>query len=47
MARTRHTRMAKTRSHEVIVSGLHQYLQTFLTENDNLHAAIGRQFKFS
>ena len=47
MARTRHTRMAKTRSHEVIVSGLHQYLQAFLTENDNLHAAIGRQFKFS
>ena len=46
MARMRHMRMAKTRTGEVIVSGLHQYLQAFLTENDLLHAAIGRQFKF-
>ena len=46
MARMRHMRMAKTRTGEVIVSGLHQYLQAFLSENDLLHAAIGRQFKF-
>lgn len=47
MARMRHSRLSKTRTGEVIVNGLHQYLQAFLNENDLLHAAIGRQFKFS
>lgn len=47
MARMRQARMAKTRSSEVITSGLHQYLLAFLAENDLLHAAIGRQFRFS
>ena len=47
MARMRSTRLAKTRSSEVIASGLHQYLQAFIRENDLLHAAIGRQFKFN
>ena len=46
MARLRATRMGKTRSGEVIASGLHQFLQAFIRENDQLHAAIGRQFKF-
>lgn len=47
MARLRATRMAKTRSGEVIASGLHQYLEAFIEENDLLHAAIGRQFTFT
>ncbi len=47
MARLRATRLGKTRSGEVIASGLHQYLQAFIHENGLLHAAIGRQFKFS
>ena len=47
MARMRSARIAKTRSGEVIASGLHQYLQAFIAENDQLHAAIGRQFKFA
>ena len=46
MARMRQSRLAKTRSGEVITSGLHQYLQAFKAENDLLHEAIGRQFKF-
>ncbi|WP_375391826.1 alpha-E domain-containing protein [uncultured Sphingomonas sp.] len=46
MARLRAQRMAKTRTGEVIVSGLHEYLQAFLHETDQLHAAIGRQFSF-
>jgi uncharacterized alpha-E superfamily protein len=46
MARMRAARLAKTRSGEVIASGLHQYLQAFIHENGLLHAAIGRQFKF-
>ena len=46
MARMRATRLARTRSGEVIASGLHQYLGAFIAENDQLHAAIGRQFKF-
>ena len=46
MARMRASRMAKTRSGEVIASGLHQYLQAFIAENALLHGAIGRQFKF-
>ncbi|MBB4084522.1 alpha-E domain-containing protein [Sphingomonas carotinifaciens] len=47
MARLRASRVAKTRSGEVIASGLHQYLQAFIHENALLHSAIGRQFKFS
>lgn len=46
MARIRATRMERTRSGEVIASGLHQFLQSFIHENALLHAAIGRQFKF-
>ncbi|TPG22537.1 alpha-E domain-containing protein [Sphingomonas koreensis] len=46
MARMRLARMAKTRSGEVIASGLHQYLQAFIAENALLHAAISRQFRF-
>ena len=47
MARMRAARVGKTRSSAVIVSGLHQHLQAFIAENDLLHAAIGRQFKFN
>ena len=47
MARTRAARLGRTRSGDVIASGLHQYLRTFLQENDQLHAAIGRQFQFN
>jgi uncharacterized alpha-E superfamily protein len=46
MARLRHQRMTRTRSGEVIAGGLHEYLRAFLGENDQLHAAIGRQFRF-
>lgn len=46
MARMRHARVLKTRSNEVIASGLHQYLQAFIDENAELHFAIGRQFRF-
>lgn len=47
MARNRHQRLVRTRSGEVIAQGLHQYLQGFIAENDNLHMAVGRQFKFT
>ena len=46
MARARQARVSKTRSREVIASGLHQYLEALIAENDQLHAAIGRQFRF-
>ncbi|MES2754132.1 MAG: alpha-E domain-containing protein [Pseudomonadota bacterium] len=46
MARMRHARMTKTRSREVIASGLHEHLKAFLDENAELHHAIGRQFRF-
>ncbi|WP_085808614.1 alpha-E domain-containing protein [Sphingomonas sp. TZW2008] len=46
MARARHARMTKTRTGDVIVSGLHQHLQALIAENDELHSAIARQFKF-
>jgi uncharacterized alpha-E superfamily protein len=46
MARARAMRMTRTNSGEVIVAGLHQYLQSFIDENARLHAAIGRQFTF-
>ena len=47
MARMRSVRIARTRSSEVIASGLHQYLKSFIAENAQLHGAIGRQFRFS
>jgi uncharacterized alpha-E superfamily protein len=47
MARTRAAQLGRTRSGDVIASGLHQYLRAFLDENDRLHAAIGRQFRFN
>ena len=46
MARARMARMQKTRTHDVIVSGLHEYLEAFVRENDMLNAAIARQFRF-
>ena len=46
MARLRASRMARTRSGEVIAAGLHEHLQAFNEENAQLHAAIGRQFTF-
>lgn len=46
MARGRIARMQKTRSHEVIVSGLHEYLEAFIRENAMLDASIARQFRF-
>jgi uncharacterized alpha-E superfamily protein len=47
MARARAARMARTRSGEVIGRGLHEYIKGFLRENDAMHAAIGRQFRFA
>lgn len=46
LARTRHARIAKTSSREVIKAGLHEHLRGFLDENAELHHAIGRQFRF-
>lgn len=47
MARMRQARMIKTRSTEVIKSGLHQYIQAFIAENELIDAAIARQFRFT
>jgi uncharacterized alpha-E superfamily protein len=46
MARARVSRMHRTRSHEVIVRGLHEYLGSFVAENAALDGAIARQFRF-
>lgn len=46
MARARMAPMQKTRAHEVIVSGLHEYLEAFIRENEMLDAAVARQFRF-
>ncbi|WP_173426280.1 alpha-E domain-containing protein [Sphingomonas hengshuiensis] len=46
MARTRMARMQKTKTQDVIVSGLHEYLEAFIEENAMLDAAIARQFRF-
>lgn len=46
MARARLTRMQRTRSHDAIVGGLHEYLSAHINENALLHAAIARQFSF-
>jgi len=46
MARARLARMDKTRTEEVIGSGLHEYLEAFIAENALLDGAIARQFRF-
>lgn len=46
MARARLARLQKTRTSEVIVSGLHEYLEAFIAENEMLNNAIARQFRF-
>lgn len=46
MARRRAQQMARTKAREVILSGLHEYLQGFIRDTGQLHAAIGRQFQF-
>lgn len=46
MARTRMARMQKSKTQDVIVSGLHEYLEAFIEENAMLDAAIARQFRF-
>jgi uncharacterized alpha-E superfamily protein len=47
MARARQQRLQRLRSGDVIAQGLHQFLQGFIAENDQLHMAVGRQFKFT
>lgn len=46
MARARVGRMQRTRSAEIVISGMHEFLQAFIRENAMLHAAIARQFRF-
>jgi len=46
MARARLARVQKTRTSDVIVSGLHEHLSAFIRENAMLDAAISRQFRF-
>jgi uncharacterized alpha-E superfamily protein len=46
MARARMARMQKTKTSDVIVSGLHEYLGAFIAENEMLNNAIARQFRF-
>ena len=46
MARARSMRVARTRTGDVIVAGLHEHLEAFIRENDQIHAAVGRQFRF-
>jgi uncharacterized alpha-E superfamily protein len=47
MARARMAAMQRTKSGDVIVRGLHEYLTAFIRENGLLHAAIARQFRFA
>jgi uncharacterized alpha-E superfamily protein len=47
MARARSARVQRTRTADVIVSGLHEHLGAFVRENAELHAAIGRQYRFA
>ncbi len=46
MARARLARMHKTRTPEVIVGGLHEWLGAFIAENLALDRAIAQQFRF-
>ncbi|WP_448665133.1 alpha-E domain-containing protein [Sphingomonas sp. CJ20] len=46
MARARMARIQKSRTSDIIVSGLHEYLEAFIEDNALLDAAIARQFRF-
>ncbi len=47
MARARMSRLQKTSTSQIIVSGLHEYLGAFIAENAMLDGAIARQFRFT
>lgn len=46
MARARMTRVQKSRTSQIILDGLHEYLGDFIRENAQLDAALARQFRF-
>ncbi|WP_448660493.1 alpha-E domain-containing protein [Sphingomonas sp. CJ99] len=46
MARARMSRMQRTKSGDVIVGGLHEWLTGFIAENERLDGVIARQFRF-
>jgi uncharacterized alpha-E superfamily protein len=46
MARARLSRMQRTRSGDVILGGLHEWLTGFIAENERLDGVIARQFRF-
>ena len=46
LARLRHAAMGETRISTIMGQGLHEYLDTFLSENAALDGAIARQFRF-
>jgi len=46
LARARHSRFGETRVSEIIKSGVHEYVEQFLEDNEVLDRAIARQFRF-
>lgn len=46
LARARHTEFGSARTEQIIATGLHEYLETFLESNAALNSAIARQFRF-
>ncbi|MGJ3649265.1 alpha-E domain-containing protein [Sphingomonas sp. GlSt437] len=46
LVRARLSRMHRIKSKDVIATGLHEFLQRFIADNDELSHAIGRQFRF-
>jgi len=47
MARRRQTTLARTSIESVFDEGLHEYLEAFVVENDQLDRVIAQQFRFS
>ena len=47
VSRLRQKRISRTKIDEIVRSGLHEYLQAFITENQILSGAITNQFRFN
>ncbi len=47
MARARHAQLGELKIGDILKAGVHKYLENFVDDNDRLHSAIARQFRFN
>lgn len=46
LSRARHATLGETKIRAIMAAGVHEYLEAFLVDNDQLHTAVAKQFRF-